>query len=70
MINYLNAIPTKNENLVKWVEEWARICKPDNVYWCDGSQAEYDRLCNVMVDSGLATRLNNAKKPNSLLFRS
>ncbi|NLK83767.1 MAG: phosphoenolpyruvate carboxykinase (GTP) [Lentisphaerae bacterium] len=70
MINYLNAIPTKNENLVKWVEEWARICKPDNVYWCDGSQAEYDRLCNVMVDSGLATRLNNEKKPNSLLFRS
>ncbi|MFA6659152.1 MAG: phosphoenolpyruvate carboxykinase (GTP) [Victivallaceae bacterium] len=70
MINYLNAIPTKNENLVKWVEEWARICKPNNVYWCDGSQAEYDRLCNVMVDSGLATRLNNAKKPNSLLFRS
>ena len=70
MINYLNAIPTKNENLVKWVEEWARICKPNNVYWCDGSQAEYDRLCNVMVDSGLATRLNNEKKPNSLLFRS
>ncbi|MDD2479383.1 MAG: phosphoenolpyruvate carboxykinase (GTP) [Victivallaceae bacterium] len=70
MINYANAIPTKNEKLVKWVEEWAGICKPDQVYWCDGSQAEYDRLCDEMVESGLATRLNSAKKPNSLLFRS
>ena len=70
MINYANAIPTKNEKLVKWVEEWAGICKPDQVYWCDGSQAEYDRLCDEMVESGLATRLNSAKKPNSILFRS
>lgn len=70
MINYANAIPTKNEKLVKWVEEWAGICKPDQVYWCDGSQAEYDRLCNEMVDSGLAIRLNEKKKPNSIMFRS
>ncbi|MGE4564034.1 MAG: phosphoenolpyruvate carboxykinase (GTP) [Victivallaceae bacterium] len=70
MIKHLNAIPTEHAKLVKWVEDWAKICKPEAIYWCDGSQAEYDRLCNEMVDSGLATRLNPAKKPNSLLFRS
>ena len=70
MVKQLNAIPTKNEKLVKWVNGWIEICKPDAVYWCDGSKEEYDRLCNELVDSGLATRLNPAKRPNSLLFRS
>ena len=70
MIKYQNAIPTKHAKLIAWVENWAKICEPDQVYWCDGSQAEYDRLCDEMVASGLATRLNPAKKPNSLLFRS
>ena len=70
MAKYLNAAPTKNAKLIAWVEEWVSICNPDAVYWCDGSQAEYDRLCNEMVESGLAIRLNPAKRPNSLLFRS
>ena len=70
MAKLLNAIPTKNEKLVKWVNEWVEICKPDAVYWCDGSKEEYDRLCNELVDSGLAIRLNPKKRPNSLLFRS
>ena len=70
MIKYQNEIPTKHAGLIQWVEEWANICQPDQVYWCDGSQAEYDRLCNEMVESGLAIRLNPEKKPNSLLFRS
>ncbi len=70
MIKQLNAVPTKHAALVKWVNQWAEICQPDGVYWCDGSQAEYDRLCNEMVESGLATRLNPVKRPNSLLFRS
>ncbi len=70
MVKYLNAAPTKNAELIAWVEEWAIKCQPDNVYWCDGSQEEYDRLCNELVDSGLATRLNPEKRPNSLLFRS
>jgi phosphoenolpyruvate carboxykinase (GTP) len=70
MVKHLNAIPTKHAKLIAWVEEWANICKPDAVYWCDGSKAEYDRLCDEMVASGLATRLNSSKKPNSLLFRS
>ena len=44
MIKYQNEIPTKHAGLIQWVEEWANICQPDQVYWCDGSQAEYDRL--------------------------
>ena len=70
MSKQLNATPTKNEKLVKWVNEWVAICKPDAVYWCDGSKEEYDRLCNELVESGLDIRLNPAKRPNSLLFRS
>ncbi len=70
MTKQLNAVPTTNAALVKWVNEWVAICEPDAVYWCDGSKAEYDRLCNELVDSGLAIRLNPAKRPNSLLFRS
>ena len=66
----LNAAQTNNQKLVAWVNEWAAICKPDAIYWCDGSKEEYDRLCNEMVESGLAIRLNPEKRPNSLLFRS
>ena len=68
MTKYLNAAPTQHAKLLAWVEEWVNICKPDAVYWCDGSAAEYDRLADEMVESGLATRL--AKKPHSVLFRS
>ncbi|MDR0932392.1 MAG: phosphoenolpyruvate carboxykinase (GTP) [Victivallales bacterium] len=68
MAKQLNATPTKNEKLVKWVNEWVEICKPDAVYWCDGSQQEYDQLCNELVDSGLGIRLK--KRQNCLLFRS
>ncbi len=68
MTKYLNAAPTQHAKLLAWVEEWVAICKPDAVYWCDGSAAEYDKLADEMVESGLATRL--AKKPHSVLFRS
>ena len=66
----LNAAPTGNAKLVAWVKEWATLCEPDALYWCDGSKAEYDRLSEEMVACGLATRLNPAKRPNCLLFRS
>jgi phosphoenolpyruvate carboxykinase (GTP) len=61
---------TRNRKLLAWVEEIARKCKPDRVHWCDGSQAEYDRLCAEMVAQGTMLRLNPAKRPNSFLARS
>ncbi len=60
--------PVANQRLQKWVEETAALCQPDEVYWCDGSQAEYDRLMAQMVSSGASIPL--AKRANSFLFRS
>jgi len=53
-----------------WVDEMVALCKPDDVQWCDGSQAEYDELCNQMVETGTLLRLSPAKRPNSFLARS
>src|ERR671916_295301 len=59
-----------NTSLRAWVEEMADLCQPDDVYWCDGSEAEYDRLCAAMVESGTLLRLNEERRPNSYLARS
>jgi phosphoenolpyruvate carboxykinase (GTP) len=66
----MSQAPTKNAKLIAWVEEVAKLTTPDRIYWCDGSQAEYDRLCQELVDGGTFTRLNPAKRPNSFLARS
>ncbi|MCM5551697.1 phosphoenolpyruvate carboxykinase (GTP) [Pleomorphomonas sp. NRK KF1] len=66
----MSQAPTKNAKLIAWVEEVAKLTTPDRVYWCDGSQEEYDRLCQELVDGGTFTRLNPAKRPNSFLARS
>ena len=61
---------TGNAKLLAWIDEVAELCKPDSIHWCDGSQAEYDRLCEEMVQAGTLIRLNPAKRPNSFLARS
>ena len=61
---------TTHQKLLKWVDEIAQLTKPDNIHWCDGSQAEYDALCQTLVDAGAFIRLNEAKRPNSYLCRS
>jgi phosphoenolpyruvate carboxykinase (GTP) len=58
----------KHAKLKAWVAEVAELCQPDSIYWCDGSQEEWDRLTAHMVASGAATPV--AKRPNSFLFRS
>ena len=60
----------KNARLIAWVADMVALCKPDTVYWCDGSQAEYQRLCQQLVDAGTFKKLNEAKRPNSFLAQS
>jgi phosphoenolpyruvate carboxykinase (GTP) len=60
----------KNDSVKSWVEEMAELCQPDAIHFCDGSQAEYDRLCEEMVAAGTFIRLNPEKRPNSFLARS
>jgi phosphoenolpyruvate carboxykinase (GTP) len=61
---------TRNAKLLAWVEEIATKCRPDRVHWCDGSQEEYDALCQEMVEKGTFIRLNPELRPNSFLCRS
>ncbi|MDX9754168.1 MAG: phosphoenolpyruvate carboxykinase (GTP) [bacterium] len=61
---------TTNKKLLDWVAEIQAMCKPDSIYWCDGSKEEYDRLMKQMQATGQAIQLNEAKRPNSFLFRS
>lgn len=61
---------TKNAKLLKWVEEMAAMCQPDSVYWCDGTQEEYDRLAGELVKNGTFVKLNESKRPNSYYAKS
>jgi phosphoenolpyruvate carboxykinase (GTP) len=56
---------TMNSRLLEWVDEWAAVLQPESIYWCDGSADEYERLCQVLVDAGTFTKLDEAKRPNS-----
>ncbi len=60
----------KNQKLIGWVDDITRLTEPEQVVWCDGSDAEYDRLCALMVVGGTMRPLNAAKRPNSFLALS
>ena len=56
--------------LERWVADMADLCQPADIYWCDGSQGEYQRLCSELVDDGVFIPLNEEKRPGSYLCRS
>ena len=57
--------PTSNKQLIDWVEEVAQLTTPDRIHWCDGTEREYDELCEQLVQQGTFLRLSDAKRPNS-----
>src|SRR5690242_10552030 len=62
--------PTKNATLLAWIDEMAKLTKPDRIYFCDGSEAEKQRLTEEMVGDGTLIKLNPDKRPGSYLHRS
>jgi phosphoenolpyruvate carboxykinase (GTP) len=60
----------KSQRLKNWVMDMAQLCKPDNIHWCDGSQAEYDSMCEALVKAGTFIKLNPDKRPGCFLSRS
>lgn len=61
---------TSHPAVLSWIEEIKTLCQPDAVHWCDGSQQEYDTLCELLVQRGTFTRLNVDKRPGCFLARS
>jgi phosphoenolpyruvate carboxykinase (GTP) len=61
---------TTNQKLTDWVDHWAGVLQPDAVEWCDGSDGEWDRLTQLLIDNGSLERLTADKRPNSFLALS
>ena len=61
---------TNNQKLNTWIKEIETLCWPSSIHWCDGSQEEYDSLCEELVQAGTFIRLNPELRPNSFLARS
>ena len=69
-MNQRVSAPTQHEKLLAWVEKVAVLTKPDNIYWCDGSAGENERLCQLLIDNGTFERLAHEKRPDSFLALS
>jgi phosphoenolpyruvate carboxykinase (GTP) len=65
-----NPIPTKHAELQTWVDKMIQLCAPDEVYWCDGSEAEKQKLTQQAIDAGVLIKLNQEKLPGCYLHRS
>ncbi|WP_436788026.1 phosphoenolpyruvate carboxykinase (GTP) [Yinghuangia sp. YIM S10712] len=61
----LDKAPTKHSQLIEWVREIAELTQPDRIEWCDGSEAEYQRLADLLVENGTFKKLDDVKRPNS-----
>jgi phosphoenolpyruvate carboxykinase (GTP) len=66
----LDHAPTRHKRLLQWVSDIADLTQPDRVHWCDGSEAEWDRLVETLIEGGTLRRLNPAKRPNSYAANS
>ena len=63
-------IPTTNKKVISWVNEIAKITQPDEIYWCDGTESENKKICNMLVQKGTFIKLNEKKRPGCFLARS
>ncbi len=70
MTSTTNNAPTSNQKVLGWVKEMAELCQPEHVHWCDGSDAENQALCDLMVKNGTFIKLDANKRPGSYLARS
>lgn len=64
-INQTATYPIHHTVLKNWVHQIADLCKPDHIHWCDGSQDEYNEMCERLVRKGTFIKLNEEKRPNS-----
>ncbi len=61
---------TENKKLQQWVDDKIKLCQPDDVVWCDGSEEEWSRMWDILVKGGTAKKLDENKRPNSYYIRS
>ena len=66
----LGTCSTTNKSVLAWVDQMGRLCQPERIFWCDGSEQEDQMLCDLMVESGTLTKLNEKLRPGCYLGRS